>query len=97
MRFEWDEAKNRRNLEKHGIDFATAALAFEDPHALSEQDRIIGDEVRWQTLGGIGGVILFLVHTWWEDEVGEDVVRLISARRATSAEERAYEAHKTSG
>jgi uncharacterized protein len=30
MRFEWDEAKNRSNLQKHGIDFETAVLVFED-------------------------------------------------------------------
>ena len=65
MRFEWDEAKNRRNLAKHRISFDTAKLVFEDPHALSVQDRAIEDEERWQTLGMIGGVVVVLVaHTY---------------------------------
>jgi len=40
MRFEWDEGKNRRNLAKHKVSFETASLVFEDPRALSIQDRV---------------------------------------------------------
>jgi uncharacterized DUF497 family protein len=54
MRLEWDEAKNRSNLKKHGIDFETAALVFDDPYALSDLDRIIEGEERWQTIGTAG-------------------------------------------
>ena len=98
MFFEWDEAKNRQNLAKHGIDFEAAMLVFEDPHALSFQDRIVEGEARWQTFGIAGGLMLIVMvaHTWWEEQ-GEDVIRLISARRATSYEKRIYEAHKKSG
>jgi uncharacterized DUF497 family protein len=91
MRFEWDEAKNRRNLAKHRISFETAKLAFEDPHALSIQDRTAGDEERWQTLGMIGGVVVVLVAHTCREEYGEEVIRLISARKATPLERRAYE------
>ena len=70
MRFEWDEAKNRRNLAKHGINFKIARSVFEDPHALSIQDRIVEDEERWQTLGAIGGLVVVLVaHTHEEEGV----------------------------
>jgi|tagenome__1003787_1003787.scaffolds.fasta_scaffold20436897_3 uncharacterized DUF497 family protein len=98
MRLEWDEAKNRQNLAKHGIDFETAALVFEDPHALSFQDRIIEGEERWQTFGVINGLMLIVMvaHTWWEEQ-GEDIIRLISARSATAYEKEIYEAHKKSG
>lgn len=96
MRFEWNEAKNRQNLAKHGINFETAALVFEDPFALSDLDRVVDDEERWQTIGTIGVLIVFVAHLWW-DEDGEDVIRLISARKATSAERKSYEAHKKSG
>ena len=41
MRFEWDEGKNRRNLAKHKVSFETASLVFEDPRALSIQDRLL--------------------------------------------------------
>jgi uncharacterized DUF497 family protein len=98
MRLEWDEAKNRQNLAKHGIAFETAALVFEDPHALSFQDRIIEGEERWQTFGVINGLMLIVMvaHTWWEEQ-GEDIIRLISARSATAYEKEIYEAHKKSG
>ena len=96
MRFEWDESKNRRNVAKHGIDFETAAVVFDDPHALSDLFQVVDDEERWQTIGQIGLAVIFVVHTWWEDD-GEDVIRLISARRATAAEKKSYEAHKKSG
>jgi uncharacterized DUF497 family protein len=97
MRLEWDEAKNRQNLAKHGIDFETAALVFEDPHALSFQDRIIEGEERWQTFGVINGLMLIVMvaHTWLEEQ-GEDI-RLISDRSATAYEKEIYEAHKKSG
>lgn len=68
MRFEWDDAKDRRNLTKHRISFETANLVVEDPHALSVPDRIVEDEERWQTLGMIGGVTVVLVaHTYREE------------------------------
>jgi uncharacterized DUF497 family protein len=96
MRFEWDETKNRSNLKKHGIDFETAKLVFEDPYVLSDPDRVIDDEERWQTIGTIGVLIVLVAHLWW-DEHGEEVIRLISARRASSAERKSYEARKKSG
>jgi uncharacterized DUF497 family protein len=91
MPFEWDEAKNRRNLAKHRISFETAKLAFEDPHALSIQDRTVDNEERWQTLGMIGGVVVVLVAHTYREENGEEVIRLISARKATPRERRVYE------
>jgi hypothetical protein len=41
MRYEWDENKNERNLEKHGLSFETASLVFDDPNALSIPDRFL--------------------------------------------------------
>lgn len=97
MRFEWDEAKNRQNQGKHSISFETATLVFEDPHALSDQDRDVGGEERWQTIGNVGVLIVLVAHLWWDDEGGEDVIRIISARKASLAEKKGYEAHKKSG
>lgn len=91
MYFEWDEAKNRLNLAKHGIGFENAKLVFDDPHALSYQDREVDGEERWQTMGVIGrSVVVLVAHTYREKE-GEAVVRMISVRKATSSEKRAYE------
>jgi hypothetical protein len=89
MRFEWDEEKNRRNLAKHKISFEKARLVFDDPQVLSNQDRVVDGEERWQTLGMISGIVLIVAHTF-RDEDGEEVVRLISARKATAPERRAY-------
>lgn len=91
MRFEWDEAKNRRNFAKHGISFETAKLVFEDSHAISFLDWSTEEE-RWRTFGTIHGAIVMVVHTCWIEEDGE-VIRLISARKATSGERRIHEAH----
>ncbi|MDX1610614.1 MAG: BrnT family toxin [Halofilum sp. (in: g-proteobacteria)] len=91
MRIEWDERKDQRNRAKHGVGFETAALVFEDPNHLSVQDRHERHEERWQTLGLAGGIVVLLVaHTWREDD-GEEVVRIISARKATTRERRRYE------
>jgi uncharacterized DUF497 family protein len=91
MRFEWDENKNKSNLLKHGISFETARLAFEDPHHLSIQDRHEAGEERWQTLGLAGGIVVVLVAHTYREDAAEEVVRIISARKATKTERRRYE------
>ena len=58
MRFLWDEAKSRSNLAKHKVSFETAKLVFEDPFAVSVQDRIVEGEERWQTLGLVGEAVV---------------------------------------
>ncbi len=91
MRFIWDEEKSRRNLAKHKVSFETARLAFDDPNAVSRLERVEDGEERWQTLGLVGGiVILFVAHTYRE-EGGEEIIRIISARKATAQERAAYE------
>ena len=95
LRFVWDENKNRSNTRKHGVSFEIAARVFADPFAVSEQDRIEGGELRWQTLGMVEGYVLLLVaHTVREeDEEGGivEIVRIVSARRATRQERHRYE------
>ncbi|MDE2901236.1 MAG: BrnT family toxin [Chloroflexota bacterium] len=92
MRWEWDDAKNRSNLRKHRISFESASLVFEDPLALSVQDLRHGED-RWHTLGAIGGAVILVVHTWsaYSPIAEEETGRIISARKATSHERRAYE------
>lgn len=94
--FAWDETKNRSNQRKHGgIAFEIAAQVFHDPLRLTRQDRIEDGEERWQTLGVVHGVTVLLVaHTITEDDdEGEpiEVIRIISARRATPRERKRYE------
>ena len=91
MRFEWDPLKDRQNLARHGISFETARLVFDDPRALSIQDRTVEGEERWQTLGMIGGVVIVLVAHTYREEHGDEVIRIVSVRKATPRERRAYE------
>jgi uncharacterized DUF497 family protein len=88
----WTNEKGRTNKRDHGLGFGTAKLVFDDPLAVSRLDQH-PDGDRWQTVGMVGNVILFVVHTWPEiDEgTGEEVGRIISARKATTHERRAYE------
>jgi uncharacterized DUF497 family protein len=94
LRWVWDPRKNRSNQRAHGLSFETAMLVFDDPLAASRPDPSTNEE-RWQTIGAIGRVIVFVIHTWPEpDNSGEDVGRIISARKATAHERKAYEEGK---
>jgi len=90
--FEWDEIKAALNYRKHGIRFEEAVFVFGDPFALSEHDRIERGEHRWQTIGMVEGLLLVLVaHTVHIEETGDEIVRIISARRADRKERKRYE------
>ena len=90
--FEWDDQKAQINFRKHGIRFEEAVLVFDDPFAVSAQDRIENGELRWQTIGMVGGCLLLLVaHTVRFEDKGAEHVRIISARRVDRKERRRYE------
>jgi uncharacterized DUF497 family protein len=90
LHFEWDERKNRANEKKHGVDFETAQLVFDDPLSVTFVERIIDAEPRWHAIGSVLGVIvLVVVHTYRDEPYGE-VIRIISARPASSQERRLY-------
>jgi uncharacterized DUF497 family protein len=86
VRFTWDPRKAASNLEKHGVSFADAATAFEDelgayyPDTLHKDRFILIGYSRRQRH-------LYVVHA----EVQQEVIRIISARRATSHEKARYE------
>ena len=84
--FEWDPAKAKANLAKHGVDFEVAKDVFLDRATLIDADDSNPDEVRWRIIGLVGGKVLLLVFT----EPDDDVIRIISARKATKREERDY-------
>jgi uncharacterized protein len=92
IEFEWDDTKAASNLRKHGVSFDDAICAFADPLALMTQDRIEGMELRWQTLGMVGGCLVLLVaHTVGENDDGTEIIRIISARAADRKERQRYE------
>jgi uncharacterized DUF497 family protein len=92
MRFVWDENKSRTNLAKYGVSFPTAAKVFDDPRALSFPERVVEGEQRWKSIGWPAGVpvILMVAHTVSGDRT-EEIIRIISARKATASERRDYE------
>ena len=91
--FDWDPAKARANLEKHGVSFEEAAGVFLDPHASSLFDQAHADrEDRWITLGAArSGALLVTIHTFQEPGENRFRIPVISARRATRRERRTYE------
>lgn len=96
IRFEWDEAKNLSNQRKHdGVSFEEARQVFQDPLHVSAPDRIEGGEQRWQTVGAVQAVVILVVaHTVTEQDADRgsvEIIRIISARRATPRERRRYE------
>jgi hypothetical protein len=87
MRFAWDEAKNAANIRKHGIDFADAIDVFNHPALMLLDDREDYSEERWVAIGWMQAVVGVVIYTEREG----DVIRIISARKATTNEVRRYE------
>ncbi len=87
MNFEWDEAKNEACFRERGFDFAYAARAFFDPDRLIHADtRHCYGEERYQLMGRIEQRLFVVVYT-----PRNDVLRIISARKANQREVRHYE------
>lgn len=86
---EWDPAKAADNLRKHRVRFADAVLSLEDPSGLSVPDADSSGESRVIFLGADpAGRVLVTVYT-----LRGRSVRIISSRKASRAERRAYEAN----
>jgi uncharacterized DUF497 family protein len=92
--FEWDEAKAHSNEREHGVNFEDAMLVFSDPYAFVEQDRIEGDELRWQAIALVGGVVILLVAHTVRQQGRDEIIRIISARRAERKERRRYDENR---
>jgi uncharacterized DUF497 family protein len=85
MKFEWDAAKRRANLVKHELDFADAEDVFHGATFTLEDERFAYSENRFITIGMLRGTVIVIAHT--EEE---DVIRVISMRKATRYEEELY-------
>lgn len=89
MKFEWHPPKAASNLEKHGVSFEEAQEAFEDDYGVVFRDhRNSVGEVRYKLIGGAQSRLLVVSYTIREDELGQEVIRLISAREAEDWEKR---------
>lgn len=88
MDFEWDETKALSNEKKHGVSFIEAAEVFGDDHSSCVHDPDHSSDEDRYLLFGVSSKGNFLVVSYTERS---DTVRIISARRMTSQERRAYE------
>lgn len=85
--FEWDEEKAAKNVLKHGIDFPAATRVFADEFKHVEfDDEHSEHEERWVAIGSVDDLILFVVFTVRDG----DVIRIITARKATDDEQKTY-------
>jgi len=87
MRFEWDEAKNRANIRKHGFDFADAEEMFRGVLLVSPDTSEDYGEERWAGLGLTGRRIAKVIFI----QPFAGVIRIISLRKATKRERKEYE------
>jgi len=85
LEFEWNEKKEQKNVKKHGIDFEAAILIWEGPTLEFIDDRVEYGEERWIAIGMADEMTLTVVFTW--RGAGR---RIISARKASRYERRAY-------
>jgi uncharacterized protein len=89
MRFDWDPAKARDNLRKHGVSFEEARTVFSDDQAILIADPEHSDEEERFVLLGLSSTlrVLTVVHCY---RASDEVIRIISARKATRSERAQY-------
>jgi uncharacterized DUF497 family protein len=83
--YEWDEPKRLATIDKHGIDFIDAIEIFEAKHLVLDARSDI--ETRKIAVGVVGAISIAVVYT-----VRDDVIRIITARKARKNERLCYEA-----
>lgn len=92
MLFAWDPEKAGQNVRKHDVSFELAQTVFDDPLHLSVPDTKSHGEERWITIGrSAHDKTLVVVHTYVVIEGGQELIRMISARKATRKETQQYE------
>lgn len=89
LRFEWDERKAAANARKHGVSFEEARSVFVDERArlIDDPDHSEGED-RFVLLGFSSALRLLLVCHCYRSE--GNIIRIISARRASARESRSY-------
>jgi uncharacterized DUF497 family protein len=86
MKYEWDEAKNRKNLAKHGLSFEDAAQVFSGPCVTFQDDRFEYGEERLITLGLLAGRLVVMAHS-----PRDEGTRIISMRKGNRREQKIYQ------
>jgi uncharacterized protein len=85
MKYEWDDAKNRKNATKHGLDFEDAEQVFAGPCVTFEDDRFAYGEERLITLGLLADRLVVIAHA-----PRDDGTRIISMRKGNRREQKVY-------
>ncbi len=88
MNIEWDDAKNRQNVRKHGIDFSDAWQLFDHPLYVWQDDRYEYGEDRYIGLGMLNNMMVVFT-AFVEKDI--DTIRIISMRKAKKHEREKYE------
>lgn len=91
--YEWDEAKNRANLAKHGLDFTDAEQVLSGPCVTFVDDRFDYGEERLITLGLLASRVIVIAHS----PPGKDSTRIISMRKANRREQEIYKKRLSQG
>jgi hypothetical protein len=86
MKYEWDEAKNRKNLAKHGLSFEDAAQVFSGPCVTFQDDRFEYGEERLITLGLLAGRLVVMAHS-----PRDEGTHIISMRKGNRREQKIYQ------
>jgi uncharacterized DUF497 family protein len=90
LKFQWDSNKNEINIKKHGIDFSEAETVFEDERAIAIYDNEhSSEEDRFKIIGMSRKLRELMVCYCCRN--GDEITRIISARRATRSESILYE------
>lgn len=85
MKFTWDKNKRKRNITKHGLDFADAKSVFSGATFTIEDDRFDYKVQRFITMGMLYNTVVVIAHT----EIN-DTIHIISMRKATKNEQKNY-------
>jgi uncharacterized DUF497 family protein len=86
LKFEWNKSKAKDNFDRHGVSFELAKDVFKDPFAVEFlDDRQDYGEERFVIIGMVASHVLYLAYT-----ERQDLIRIISARRATKHEQETY-------
>jgi hypothetical protein len=86
MNYEWDEAKNRSNMAKHGLNFEDAAQVFDGPCVTFEDDRFPYGEERFLTLGLLAQRLVVIAHS-----SRDEATRIISMRKGNRREQKIHQ------
>jgi uncharacterized DUF497 family protein len=85
VKFTWDERKRERNIRKHGIDFVDAEAVFNGDTLTVPDDHEDYSERRFLSIGLLNAVVVVIAHT-----EQDNIIRVISMRKATKNEEENY-------